>query len=131
MKRDFNKFRFAGLGFKEKSNKYFTMNRISEDANKIVVRVSDKHLKKTKYGYALVLDYNHVIFVKDWQVDQNYFGNEVILTKEYFLVKEWGNFDEFEESPENLTWEKWLSIANSQSEVDEFGLPKTPVEWTK
>ncbi len=131
MKRDFNEFRFAGLGFKEKSNKYFTMNRISEDANKIVVRVSDNHLKKTKYGYALVLDCNHVVFVKDWQVDQNYFGNEVILTKEYFLAKKWGNFDEFEESLENLTWEKWLSIANTQSEVDEFGLPKTPVEWTK
>lgn len=131
MKRDFNKFRFAGLGFKEKSNKYFTMNRISEDANKIVVRVADEHLKKTKYGYALILDNRHVVFIKDWQVNQNYFGNEVILTKEYFLAKEWGNFDEFEESSENLTWEKWLSIANSQSEVDEFGLPKTPVEWTK
>lgn len=65
------------------------MDRVSEDENKIVVKVADTHLLKTKFGYALILNANNVVFIKDWQVSQNYFGNEVLLTREYFIPKQW------------------------------------------
>ena len=94
-KEEFNEFRFSGLEYRSKSNKYYTMNRVSEDENKIVVKVADDHLIKTQYGYALILDYSHVVFLKDWQVSCNYFGNEVLLQREFFNVKEWGKHDEF------------------------------------
>lgn len=34
-KEEFNEFRFSGLEYRSKSNKYYTMNRVSEDENKI------------------------------------------------------------------------------------------------
>lgn len=132
MKKDFNEFRFAGLNYRDKSNKYYTMNRVSDDENKIVVKVADEHLLQTKYGFALILDCSHVVFIKDWQVDKNYYGNEVLLTKEYFNVKEWGDFTDFGEEPENLKWETWLETAKEQdSLVDEDGEKMNKVNWQK
>ena len=136
MKKDFNEFRFAGLNHREKSNKYFTMNRVSEDENKIVVKVGDSHILKTKYGYALILNAEYVVFLKDWQVDQNFYGNEVILTKEYFTPKKWGDFsDNFGYEEENLDWNEWLETAKEQSGtvIDEDGEERlaNPVHWTR
>lgn len=132
MKKDFNEFRFAGLNYRDKSNKYFTMDRVSADKNKIVVKVADEHLLPTKYGFALILDCSHVVFIKDWQVDRNYYGNEVMLTKEYFNVKEWGDFSDFGEEPENLKWDTWLDTAKEQdSLVDEDGEKMNRVNWQK
>ena len=130
-KAEFNDFRFNGLNYREFSNKYFTMNRISEDEQKIVVRVADEHLLETKYGYALILDNSHVVFLKNWQVDSNFYGNEVLLTKEYFIVKEWGEFDDFDEEPQNLEWNTWLEAAKEQSAIDEEGNRINPVKWTR
>ena len=113
-KTSFNDFRFGGLNKRRASNQYWTMNRVSEDESKIVVKVADEHLLETRYGYALILDRNHVVFVKDWQVSKNYFGNEVVLTKEYFNVKEWGTFNDFCENEEVLSWKHWLEIAKNQ-----------------
>ncbi|MDO4432004.1 MAG: hypothetical protein Q4B80_01680 [Aerococcaceae bacterium] len=122
----FNDFRFAGLDVKEDSNQYLTMKRVSEDKTKIVVRVGDDHLLKTKYGYALILSETQVVFVKDWQVSINYYGNEVILDKNYWVVKEWGNHEEFVGSDEeNLNFEKWLNAAKMQEEAG------TKVRWKK
>lgn len=133
MKKDFNEFRFAGLNFKDKSNKYFTMDRVSADESKIVVKVSDSHLQPTKYGYALILDATHVVWLKDWQVSRNFFGNEVLLNKEYFNVKEWGDFsDEFGEEPQNLEWETWLETAKEQDNLkDDEGNNINKVNWEK
>ena len=133
MKKDFNEFRFSGLNFREKSNKYLTMNRVSADESKIVVKVADSHLLPTKFGYALILDCNHVVFLKDWQVSRNYFGNEVLLNKEFFQVKEWGDFsDEFDEEPQNLHFEHWLEVAIAQENyTDEDGEKLNSVAWEK
>ena len=79
------------------------MRRVNSEETKIVVNVGSHHLQKTKYGYALILDEKHVIFVKNWQVSQNYFGNEVLLTKEYFNVKEWA---------------EWLRVAKLQQDAE-------------
>lgn len=130
-KKDFNEYRFAGLEKKELSNKYFTMNRLNEEETKIVVKVADSHLQKTKYGFALILDHDHVVFIKDWQVDINYYGCEVLLTKEYFTVKEWGNFEEFDENLDNLEWSSWVEVARAQSAVNEDGTKINRVHWTR
>lgn len=135
-KANFNEFRFDGLHYISASNKYLTMQRVSDNEDKIVVKVADSHLKRTKYGYALILDYNHVVFIKDWQVSSNYYGNEVLLTREYFKVKEWGEFDDFGEvDDENeLTYDYWLEIAKDQSFIIEDDGIKSfgnPVRWDK
>lgn len=129
-KNDFNNFRFEGLNWYQYSNKYYSMDRVSADESKIVVRVGESHILKTKFGYALILDYNHVVFLKDWQVSDNYFGTEVLLQKEYFIVKEWGTFEDFGEDPENLDFNTWLEAAKAQANYkDEDGEPLNRVRW--
>lgn len=124
-KKDFNEFRFAGLDFKSASNKYLTMKRVSADESKIVVKVDKSMLQPTRYGYALILDDKHVVFIKDWQVNINYFGCEVLLTKEYFNVKEWGTWESFGDEPQNLEWAEWLRVAKLQQDAE------TVVKWEK
>lgn len=120
-KKDFNEFRFSGLNHTKLSNKYFTMRRTNEAEDKIVVNVGENHLVRTKFGYALILDQKHVVFLKDWQVDQNYYGNEVLLQKEYFNVKEWGEHTDFAMSDiEELNFDKFLEIAKLQDEAGTF-----------
>lgn len=102
------------------------MKRISEDGKKIVVKVADAHVLKTSYGYALILDQNHVVFLKNWQVSQNWYGNEVLLNKEFWNVKEWGDFSvDFFEEPENYDFETWAKTAKEQEEAE------TTVMWAK
>lgn len=113
-KKSFNDFRFDGLNKRRESNKYWTMDRVNESEDRIVIRVADEHLLETRYGYALILDRNHVVFVKDWQVSINYFGNEVVLSKDYFNIKEWGTFNDFFENEEALDWKYWLEAAKNQ-----------------
>mgnify|MGYP000359422801 CR=1 FL=1 len=122
----FNEFRFEGLDARKISNKYMTMKRVSDDKNKIVVKVGDSHILKTKFGYALILNAEYVVFLKDWQVDQNYYGNEVLLNKEFFIPKKWGDFSlEFGYEEDNLNWEEWLNTAIAQSENED-----NAVRWT-
>lgn len=131
MNKDFNDFRFDGLNYRVKSNKYYTMNRVSEDETKIVVKVADSHLLRTQYGFGLILDATHVVWLKDWQVSQNYFGNEVLISKQYFNVKKFGDFEEFDNDEENCKYESWLKVAKEQSGVDDDGMLKNPVSWSK
>lgn len=132
MNTNFNDFRFEGLNYKNISNKYMTMNRISGNKDKIVVKVADSHLQKTRYGFALILDNTHVIFLKDWQVDQNYYGNEVLLNKKFFMPKEWGIWEDFFEDPEQLNWDTWMNAAIEQdSFVDEDGDKLNRVHWAR
>ena len=130
-KKDFNDFRFEGLNWRQQSNKYLTMDRVSEDETKIVVKVGSSHLIETKYGYALILDHSHVVFLKSWQVSENYYGNEVLLTKKFFNGKDWGEHKDFEEEPKNLKFEEWLETAKEQNEKDEDGIRSNPVRWEK
>lgn len=128
--KDFNDFRFEGLNWYQYSNKYYSMDRVSADESKIVVKVGESHILKTKFGYALILDYSHVVFLKDWQVSDNYFGVEVLLQKEYFIVKEWGTFEDFGDNPYNLGFNAWLEAAKAQANLkDEDGEPLNRVRW--
>lgn len=122
----FNEFRFDGLKCREVSNKYFTMSRVSEDENKIIVKVDDSHIVKTRYGYALIYA-EYVLFLKEWQVDQNYYGNEVLLNKEFFIPKKWGDFSlDFEFEEDNLDWNEWLNTAIAQNNEED-----NEVRWTR
>lgn len=121
---NFNEYRFGGLNHRPASNKYLTMDRVSADEGKIVVKVADCHLLKTRYGYGLILDRHHVCWIKDWAVSVNWYGNEVLLDMKYFTPKEWGEFDEFDEDEEPLVWDHWLQIATAQSGM-------TDVRWAK
>ena len=129
--RDFNNFRFENLNWHQVSNNYYSMDRVSEDEKKIVVKVADEHILSTKFGYALILDASHVVFLKEWQVSKNYYGNEVLLQKDFFNVKEWGDFsNEFENDPEECTFEHFLSIAKEQRDYkDENGDSVNVVRW--
>lgn len=128
--KEFNDYRFEGLNWRQYSNNYLTMERVSKDENKIVVKTAGEHLIETKNGYALILDRTHVVFLKSWQVSSNYFGNEVLLTREYFNVKEWGQHDEFDEEPQNLKFDKWLEAAKAQdNRVDQDGEKMCKVKW--
>lgn len=130
-KADFNDFRFDGLNWRQYSNKYLTMERVSDDKNKIVVKVADEHIIQTKFGYALILDHSHVVFLKSWQVNNNYYGTEVLLTREYFNIKEWGEHEDFDEEPENLDFNTWLEAAKEQNAVDKDGVKLNKVHWEK
>lgn len=126
MSKKFDDFRFEGFNRSDLSNKYQTMKRISEDENKIIVNVGPSHLEETKYGYALVLDSEYVVFIKNWQVECNYYGNEVILDRKYFIPKKWGSHPEFFDIiEENHDFNTWLEAAQDQ---DEAG---TIVHWSK
>lgn len=114
MKNDFNEFRFKGLNYRKFSNKYLTMKRVSEDEKKVVIKVSDSHIITTKYGYAFILDKKHVVFLKEWQVNRNFYGNEVLLDKDYFQVKEWGEFENFLEDEKALNYSEYVEIAKEQ-----------------
>jgi hypothetical protein len=131
MEKNFNDFRFSGLNYRECSNKYYTMNRINNDETKIVVKVESDHLLKTKFGWALVLNKCNVVFLKEWQVNCNWYGNYVLLEKSYFQIKTWGTFEMFDDSTDLLSWEAWLNVAKEQRDyVDEDG-DKKIVRWEK
>ncbi len=112
--KKFDEFRFDGLNLRQSTNKYMTMDRVSADNKKIVVKVDDSHLIATKYGYALILDCETVVFIKDWQVAQNYFGNEVLLQSEFWNAKKWGNHSNFSVNEDNYNFESWLKVAQEQ-----------------
>ena len=125
MTKDFREFLFKGLDVRSKSNKYYTCKRHNDDFTKIVLKIADSHLIPTKYGYAFVLDHTRVVFLKDWQVNRNYYGNEVILDKNYFVVKEWGTHYDFFENDEATQFEYWVTI------VKELVAAENEVRWAK
>lgn len=127
----FENWLFEGLNARAVSNKYTTFERVNEAEDKICIKVADSNLIKTRYGYALILDTTHVVFVKEWAVNGPINSTyEVILTKEYFNVKEWGVHEDFFPSDgEELTWEYHLGIAKQQNAVDEDGDKINPVRW--
>lgn len=122
--------RFEGLNYKQLSNNYLTMNRVSEDNNKIVVKIGSDHLLKTKYGYAFILDRTHVVFLKEWQINTSYYGTEVLLERQNFKVKEWGEFSIFDDTDDLLSFDNLVKIAKEQDNAyDENGLKLNKVNW--
>ena len=113
-KQEFNDFRFEGLGPHQVSNQYLTMRRINNSNSRLVIKVASSNIRKTKYGYLLILNKTHVVFLKDWQVSDNYFGVEVLLDKKHFNVKEFGNWEDFEDDDTYLIFDNWAKVAAEQ-----------------
>lgn len=131
-KEQFNAFRFEGLDYRKVSNKYITMKRVNVEETKCVVKIAPEHLIKTKFGWALILDRTHVIFIKDWQVSvSNYYGIEVLLDKEHFIIKNWGVYEEFADNDEFLKFKNWVEVAKTQDELNSDGWQINPVRWNK
>ena len=108
------------------TNKYVTMDRVSEDGNRVVVRVADEQLFKSQYGYGLILDDSHVAWLKDQNVNRNFYGNEVVINKQYFKAKEWGDFSSKfgkSETGAEFTFDHWKKVAQEQAAAG------TKVEW--
>ena len=120
----FNDYRFFDLNYRDFSTSYFTMDRINDSSDKIVVKVDSSHLKQTKHGYALLLNHDHVVFLKPWQVSKNYYGNEILLFEKYWNVKTWGSWD-ISNDEDMLNFSFWLSIAQEQQEMNYI------VKWKK
>lgn len=135
MSKSFNEYRFNGLHYISWSNKYYTMHRVSDDEDRIVVKVDDSNLFPTKYGYGYIIDRTHVAWLKSWAVSINWYGNEVMLDKRYFNVKESnkpfeGFSDNYGEVDDNTgckvgTWDYELAIAKKQQSADNM------VKWAK
>src|SRR5690625_2402189 len=45
----FDQFRFEGLDVRQRSNKYYELNRVTADEKKIVIKIADSHLIQTRY----------------------------------------------------------------------------------
>lgn len=115
-KTNFNNYRFEGLDYKSYSKEYYTMKRVSDEETKIVICVNSPCLLPTKYGWALILDLKHVVFLKDWAVNCTHFGNDVLLQKEYFKVKTWGFHSFCKNEEEALDFQTWVNLAKEQDE---------------
>lgn len=55
------------LEYRKISNNYVTCKRFNETEDKIIVKVAGSHLFETQYGYGLILDARHLVFLKSWQ----------------------------------------------------------------
>lgn len=107
-----------GLKPRYTTDNYITMNRVSDTGDKIVVKVAKGQIFETRYGYGLILDKNHVVWLKDFQVYTSSYGTEVILNKNYFNVKQWGDFsDQFAKNEENYKFETWVNAAKEQEKA--------------
>ena len=120
---------FGDLGIHRISNNYFSMSHINEAGTKIIVRVAKEQVFKTKYGYGLILDQNHVQFLKSWAVNDNWYGTYIMLEKQYFTPKQWGEFGDYPEEKENLEFETWVNIAKEQEEMAQKDRINFQVYW--
>ena len=131
MKRnEFNNFRFGDMGYKIHTIRYMTMNRVNEDKTKVVVKVDPRMLYKTKFGYAMHLNEKYVIYLKEWQVDMNPDGCEILLNKDYFKPVEYGFSRGYQGYDHLLNWDTWVRIATKQdAALDLEGNKANEVKW--
>ncbi|MBF0747294.1 hypothetical protein IR073_06515 [Gemella sp. 19428wG2_WT2a] len=92
-------------GFDEKqfieiSNKYrgFVGSHVSKDNNNAVIKLDKSNVFKTSYGYAVKIDNEHTVFIKNWQIwgetPESYTIN---FNRQYFKVKKWGDYSDMSE----------------------------------
>lgn len=96
-------YTFKGFGSEQiqtLSNKYNQLKgpHVSKDGDNAVVNISPSHVFPTKYGYGVIVDQSHTVFVKPWQVwgrNRDNGGYVVNFNRQYYNVKKWGNHDGF------------------------------------
>ena len=126
----FNKFQqdvqlkgFNQDDFQDYSNKRikYVGSMVNGDESKILLVVSPEKLRETKYGYGLIIDAEHVVFIKSWQVLGTCYERMnsylIVLDRNYFSVKEFqfaDQGDEFGES-ETTTFDDFKEVAKMQA----------------
>lgn len=121
---DFDKFRFGDLRPRRDSNAYYEVDRINSAKDKIIVTVPSERVFQTKYGYGLILNADHVLWLKSWQVGRGKLWNgsryevhtNVLLQKNYFNPSK-ANYERTDYPYErvSLTWQEWEGYARAQS----------------
>lgn len=120
---EFQNYRFSGLEWREASNKYYGIKQYNKNADTAIIRVDDSHLIQTKYGYGFKTDADHVVWLKDWQVNQNWHGNYVLANKKYWKETKSKYSDDnlmsYDKKNSNRldTFEKVKSLAKEQSDA--------------
>lgn len=123
--KKFDQFRFEGLDPKIATNKYLYMNRVNADETKVIVRFSKEQVFKTSYGYGFIVGQNHIVWLKDWQVEDNYYSQafdayEILLNKEFYNVKDATKpFDDIYVDNDKgfYDWDDIVAIAKEQQEA--------------
>ena len=127
---DFDRdYKFKGFGeeqFRKLSNKYteFIGKQVSDDKENAVVLISAEHVFTTRYGYGVIVDSSHVVWVKSWQVwgiNRTNTAYAINFSREFYNVKEYGDFsDRFSDDLESsmfCDFDKVVKIANEQAEL--------------
>lgn len=87
-------------------------SRTSSDGNKAIVKMNPDNLKMTQYGYALPINEEQVVYLKDWQVGDAYDGQkEVLLMRQNFIPNKVRDVPGGEKAK---TFDDYLSVAKSQ-----------------
>lgn len=121
---NFERFLFSGLNPEEMEDEegefsgIYLNRRFSEDLGKVAVSAPKNRFVKSKYGYIFILNSTSVLFLKEWQgrgfdsisADKC----DLVLTREYFIPRTYGNWKAFDDDPCLLRWGTWLRIAKRQ-----------------
>lgn len=124
--RDYKFKGFAPEQFRKNSNRFteFRGSQVSTDGENVVVLVGADHVFPTKYGYGVIVDASHVVWVKSWQVwglNRAKNAYAINFSKAFYSVKEYGDFsDNFSDNLEKSalsSFEKVVELANEQAEL--------------
>ena len=132
---DFQNYRFDGLEWEKGSNKYYRVQQYNPNSDNAIIRVADEHLIKTQYGYGFKTDAEHVVWVKDWQVNQNYYGNFVLANKKYWKEQKSkytdNNLGIWDKKSSNRldTFDKVKALAKEQYEYRKKSDSITKIPW--
>ncbi|WP_261372858.1 hypothetical protein [Lactobacillus jensenii] len=119
---DFEK-NYKFKGFTEDQFKAYSNNYSKFTGKHVVVRVAWNNIIKTRYGFAMIIDRNHVVFGKNWQLWGNGQWNEDIVVsfnRQFFSIKEFGDFEEFAEEGDIKSFDDLVEMAKAQEKQDMF-----------
>lgn len=129
---------FAPEQFRKYSKQYAYLlgSHVSADGNNVVIKIAPSHVIPTRFGYAIIVDANRVVFIKEWQVWGTSFkdGSYIVsFNRQFYQVKEWGdhseNFGEYDDINDSAfgNFDNLVKLAKEQEEyyagydIDEDG----------
>ena len=121
-------YKYKGFGSEQiqrVSNKYNELkgNHVSKDGNNAVVNISGEHVFRTQYGYGVIVDAEHTVFVKPWQVwGQNRANQGYVINfnKDYYNVKKYGDHSDKFSSDSKSALTSFDKVAKLAKEQEKF-----------
>ena len=117
---DFNEYRFKGFKYEDQSNKYWKFNsQVNNDGSKILVKIAPDNYftytaKSGHINYVIKLDRNHVAFIKWWQMFEGWYGDYMLIDKNYWRPVESNKPNEDMVEKADLSYDHLLEIAKEQ-----------------